>query len=145
MSRIDPSDRGDPRPADPLVVYGTLLDSTLRGKLGVDAHMRRIGACLIEGRMYDIGSFPGVVEGEGTVRGELYAVERPEVFDRLDQYEGYHPDLPRSSRFVRKIVPLIQPEGTAWVYFYEGPISARTRIESGSWRTYRSERDGSNG
>lgn len=145
MSRIDPSDPGNLGPGDRLVVYGTLLDSKLRGELGVDAHMDPVGSCLIEGQMYDIGSFPGVVEGEGTVRGELYAVERPEVFDRLDQYEGYHPDLPRASRFVRKIVPLIEPDGTAWVYFYEGSISARTRIESGSWRTYRSERGETDG
>ncbi|OLR56973.1 hypothetical protein BHK98_06700 [Hornefia porci] len=68
-------------------VYGTLL----RGRSNHRGYLRGcpcIGRGILEGfDMYDVGSFPAIVPGEGCVRGELYRVSR-RTLERLDMLEG---------------------------------------------------------
>ena len=68
-------------------VYGTLL----RGRSNHRGYLRGcpcIGCGILEGfDMYNVGSFPAIVPGEGRVRGELYRVNR-RTLERLDMLEG---------------------------------------------------------
>lgn len=76
-------------------VYGTLLK-------GQRNHEHFLWNCVYLGKatvagfdMYDIGSFPGIVPGEGTVKGELYEVSKGTLRD-LDYLEG------EGSLYIRK-------------------------------------------
>lgn len=60
--------------------------------------------------MYDLGPFPGVVDGEGEVKGELYRATEA-VMARLDRLEG-HPNF-----YCRKKVPIVGEDYVAWTYF----------------------------
>ncbi len=76
-------------------VYGTLLK-------GQENHERflwnseYLGKASVAGLdMYDIGSFPGIVPGDGTVKGELYEVSKA-TLRKLDYLEG------EGSLYIRK-------------------------------------------
>lgn len=73
----------------PLFVYGTLRDAHPNS-----AHFDLSGKCevtrdvvLTGYDIFDLGSFPGVKPGSGSVVGDLFMVPE-EQFDILDQYEG---------------------------------------------------------
>jgi hypothetical protein len=46
-----------------------------------------VGRATVRGALYDLGQFPGVVEGEGTVRGVVLRVP-PTAWTALDEYEA---------------------------------------------------------
>ena len=94
-------------------VYGTLkrgfsANSMLQGA-------RYLGEGVIEGYdMYDLGSFPAIIEGEGKVRGEVYEVDKG-TLNLLDFYEGV-PNL-----YVRKKVKVKMENGKiedAYAYIF---------------------------
>ncbi|MCP4427555.1 MAG: gamma-glutamylcyclotransferase, partial [Chloroflexi bacterium] len=98
-------------PIRPFFVYGTLLsgqpNAVLWQRDGVSA-----GAALFpNGRLYDMGGYPMLVEGEGgLVKGEIVAVpdgHYTAVLARLDALEGYNPTQPQAPgyrRLARKAV-----------------------------------------
>ena len=47
------------------------------------------GYCTIQGLLYDLGEYPGLKPGEGSVIGELFEVRALSVFHQLDEYERY--------------------------------------------------------
>ncbi|MBR4341229.1 MAG: gamma-glutamylcyclotransferase [Lachnospiraceae bacterium] len=68
-------------------VYGTLL----KGK-GNYNHFLAPADPVMRGEidgfvMYELGSFPGIVKGEGKVKGEVYKVSKDQL-SRIDQLEG---------------------------------------------------------
>lgn len=92
----------------------------------------------IKGRLYDLGSFPGVVEAPDQwsyVYGELYSLESPDdTLNHIDAFEGYSPHDPDDSLFVRKLTEVFLPDGRsvkAWTYFYNAEISRASLISSG--------------
>jgi gamma-glutamylcyclotransferase (GGCT)/AIG2-like uncharacterized protein YtfP len=69
------------------------------------------------------------------VHGELYRLEDADILSILDHYEGYDPDQPATSLFVRRRISLIEPaDQEAWVYWYNGPVDGKPRLPSGDWR-----------
>jgi len=70
-----------------LFVYGTLLSNNRQGPTYLkDA--RRLGEFNLLGyALYDLSAYPGIVAGNDTVKGELYAVS-PESLADIDRYEG---------------------------------------------------------
>lgn len=121
-----------------LATYGTLMRSFGRHEhLGIESQLAFVGPCQWEGGLYDLGSYPGAVSGEGTVHGELFRLRDPEVWTVLDRYEGYDPNRGGQSLFVRRRTPLEKPSGhTAWVYWYNGDPSGRPQVPSGDWEAY---------
>jgi gamma-glutamylcyclotransferase (GGCT)/AIG2-like uncharacterized protein YtfP len=128
-----------------LFVYGTLL-STAGHPMG--ARLRREGRLLgqgtIQGRLYSIGRYPGLVEAPGSPRpaqslahGELYALNTPAVtFKWLDAYEGLVPGKPELSPYERVERPVRLGSGetlTAWVYLYRKSVRARPEVLGGFW------------
>lgn len=124
---------------DLLAVYGTLRDAELRAEVGVEEDLELVGPCELEGLLLDCGEYPGLIEGSGTVTGALFRIRSEEVLDRLDRYEGYRPQAPGPSLFVRRAVELASPEAIAWTYWYDGPRKGRPLIESGNWSAHESD------
>jgi gamma-glutamylcyclotransferase (GGCT)/AIG2-like uncharacterized protein YtfP len=126
-----------------LFVYGTLLSESGHP---MQAVLRRggtlVGPGRVRGRLYDFGSFPGLVRSdrpEGWVSGEVYRLERPDVtLPPLDAYEGCGPEAGPGSGFrrVREAVRLVHGgEIEAWVYRYEGDLRGARPLPPGdAWR-----------
>jgi gamma-glutamylcyclotransferase (GGCT)/AIG2-like uncharacterized protein YtfP len=124
-----------------LFVYGTLLSSAghpMGARLGREA--RLVGPATIQGRLYRIAWYPGVVETPGAeerVHGELYALNSPMAsLTWLDAYEGLVPGSPHHGEYVRVERPALLADGTshtAWVYLYQGKASGLTPIPDGRW------------
>ena len=68
------------KPGDAVAVYG-LLRSGESGfeRFGLAGAFKPLGPCVIPGRLYDLGAYPGLVDEPGEVVGELYEVDRKSV------------------------------------------------------------------
>ena len=124
-----------------LFVYGTLRKGS-RGSMHhlLAQHARLIGPARTSGRLYHLGSYPGLVpssERDAWVRGDLYALERlPEVLDRLDDYEGCGPNDAQPHEFERVQREVVLDTGEralAWLYVYKGSIAGKDEIRSGDY------------
>jgi gamma-glutamylaminecyclotransferase len=85
--------------------------------------------------MLDLGSFPGVVEGEvGDVIGEVYEVDDI-TFARLDRLEGYNPFNPTHGLYNRRSINT--EFGEAFIYVYNNHYGRGiSPVENGDWRTH---------
>jgi len=112
-----------------VAVYGTLRPGT--GKTAV-----------IPGRIYDLGSFPGLVL-DGSLPG--VTVELIEVDDRhlgqLDRYEGYIEKNPEMSLYIRREVDF--GSGPFFVYEYNDVMDNYKPVDSGDWLEYKGQSAGS--
>ena len=94
-------------------VYGTLMKGQANHRLLRDESY--LGEATLDGYdMYDLGYFPGIVPGTGTVRGELYRVVTVELLS-LDVLEG------QGTLYSRETVPVRLEDGSAvdaFVYVY---------------------------
>lgn len=122
------------RAGDAVAVYG-LLRSGESGfeRFGLAGAFAPLGPCVIPGRLYDLGAYPGLVMGEGEVVGELFEVRDAGVMPALDAFEDYWPDDPARSRYDRIEAPLIRPDRRAWVYVWRLDLDAARLIDSGDW------------
>ena len=74
-----------------LFIYGTLLPSCRLEKRIIGCSRR--GPVFLENvELYDLGAYPGMILGRGTVVGEWTTVS-PEALIMLDKVEGYHSSL----------------------------------------------------
>ena len=84
----------------------------------------------VRGQLVSFGRWPGLYEGAGRVRGELYRLHDPAQLRVVDEEEaGYN--------FVRRraIVTLARGRrARAWTYRSTGPRGTATPIPSGDWR-----------
>ncbi|MCY7371052.1 MAG: gamma-glutamylcyclotransferase [Polaromonas sp.] len=72
-------------------VYGTLRRGEERDINLLAPAPTALGAASVAGRLYDLGSYPGLrLGGPGWVEGEVYAVS-PELERRLDEIEAVWP------------------------------------------------------
>lgn len=100
-------------PTDLVFVYGSLLRGLPNHHVIDQGEPQGTGT--VQGRLVDLGYFPGLTPAAGRVLGELYAVTG-ETLSRLDALEG-HPHFYR-----RDLVPVATDQGErwAWAYFYQG-------------------------
>ena len=109
-----------------------------RRRAGIDSKLTYVGRGSIQASLFDLGLYPAAVPApDGLVWGELYdAVEAPTVLAALDEIEGYRPDDPDRSLYVRSRAAVTLPDGRgecAWVYFYNAPLGRAQRIFSGDY------------
>ena len=121
-----------------IFVYGTL-----RRGFGLNPFLKT-GYCkgegFVYGTMYNLGSFPGVILDETKTKkvvGEIYFIDR-ETLDKLDHIEGYIPDEPEHSLYIRKPVIVLDSnneEEFGYIYEYNqrSEIKQLRIIESGDW------------
>jgi len=129
--------------ANCIALYGSLM----RGLGAMDqfesAHssLEFDGPALIPGELFDLGAYPGLRKGPGRVLGELYTIRKTNILVQLDEFEGFVPDRPRESFYLRERIQLIEPAGLeAWVYFYNRTPAPDQRIVHGDWRRHRNRR-----
>ena len=141
---------------DYLFVYGTLLSgdggptgTAQRARLAREA--RVIGTGSVEGRLYDLGRYPGLgvpAHGE-TVHGEVLELPGAERTLRwLDVYEGIvpgrhchnvsglAPERPNKVEYEREQRDVTLDDGRtvrAWVYMYRGALTDAKLIADGRW------------
>jgi gamma-glutamylcyclotransferase (GGCT)/AIG2-like uncharacterized protein YtfP len=126
------------RDSSHLFVYGTLMRVFGHPMHGVlRRYAKRVDEAVMEGKLYDLGSYPGAVACEGhEVRGELYEiVDARRLFAALDRYEG--------SEYLRTVVEVKMRGGEkrpAWVYLCRRPPNGRRRIVSGDYAAFRGVR-----
>lgn len=87
--------------------------------------MTSIGLGTIAGNLHDLGEYPALTTGgkrKQRVRGTVFALpDDPEIIQKLDQYEGFLPNDPANSLFVRSKRLITLDDGTqlsCWVYIY---------------------------
>ncbi len=117
-----------------IAFYGTLMRAfAVQRLLGLDAELRFVASCKIPGALYDLGDYPGLVEADGAVAGEVFELLGPETLKSLDDFEEYDPAQPQASEYVRRPLRLIEPDVDAWVYVYNRPVDPARAIAAGWW------------
>lgn len=113
--------------AEKVFVYGTLRKGDERAHFLDGA--RLLGTRTLEGfDLFDLGSYPGVIHGSGTVVGELYELASDHALVLLDHVEGIHARPPLYKRIS------VEVEGeAAWLYVYAQSVANARYIESGDW------------
>lgn len=127
--------------SDLLFVYGTL-----RGDVGHPMHgeLRRLavhaGLARLPARLYDLGTYPGIVAPRfpaEQVLGEVYRLRDPfAALEILDRYEGCTSSDPEPHEFRRAVaqVRLLHGEAvSAWVYWYLGPLTQARLLSHGDY------------
>ena len=125
---------------DLFVFYGLLKQgaSGMPEHIDLEAAGEYRGPCRFRGALYDLGGFPGVVEGDGLCHGVRYRLNDASIVSALDEFEDVLPDDPDASLYLRKKVALLDDTGSstgeqAWIYWYNQPIAAFPRLEDGNW------------
>ncbi|KKM71945.1 hypothetical protein LCGC14_1425490 [marine sediment metagenome] len=121
----------------PVFVYGTLRQGSCR--FGIPSLIKVLHA-EAELKGFDMlsinGSFPGLVSGEGTVKGEIHVFK---TFKELDRIEGFSKTDLEHSLYLRQTVTVSTPEGemeASTYVFNQDPDAARkcySSVETGDW------------
>jgi gamma-glutamylcyclotransferase (GGCT)/AIG2-like uncharacterized protein YtfP len=108
-----------------LFVYGTLHPDRAPAEIrAVVAGFRPLGIGSVQGRLLDLGEYPGLVfDGDlRAVAGEVFCLpEDPETLRALDTYEGFDTRDVTGSLFVREVRDVRMNHGGTerhWVYRY---------------------------
>lgn len=123
-----------------LFVYGSLMRGMERTAFMNNPDKARfVAPGETRGTLYNLGAFPGMKEGNNgsVVHGEVYALLDPQTFfETLDLIEGYWPEQPERSLYVRKLVNVSTPEGekSAWAYILNQTFTGLQPIPSGDFR-----------
>jgi gamma-glutamylcyclotransferase (GGCT)/AIG2-like uncharacterized protein YtfP len=128
----------------PFFVYGTLLPGQPNAFLWGEAIVSQEVGWLANGRLYDLGSFPILLEeGADSVQGMVIGVAQEqyaEVMARLDELEGYDPEQPDKAGYRRAEREVVLENGrwqTAWVYIGQGiKTNGLTSVPGGNWVSY---------
>ena len=94
----------------------------------------------IRAALFDLGIYPAAVPAEddhSTVAGEVYEMlDAPVVLAALDEIEGFRPNEPERSLYLRVETDVTLESGAtrpAWAYFYNAPLGRAERIPSGDY------------
>jgi gamma-glutamylcyclotransferase (GGCT)/AIG2-like uncharacterized protein YtfP len=119
-----------------LFIYGTLMPGL---RLEAEMHGARfVGPAQIQGRLVDVGRYPGLLPGDGSVVGEIYEVDDAHLA-RLDGVEDMVPGDRAASQYWREEVTVLsgplqgQPVQT---YVYNRPVDGYSPIPHGDYRRY---------
>jgi gamma-glutamylcyclotransferase (GGCT)/AIG2-like uncharacterized protein YtfP len=123
-----------------LFAYGTLLGGRRPAAIArVAERLAVLGPATVRGRLYDLGEYPGLVldPAADAVHGTIFTVPDEAVLAALDAYEGFAPDAPARSLFVRIPVAATLPDGRAVdcsVYVYNRDPADAPLIANGRYR-----------
>ncbi len=123
---------GTPRLLPHVFVYGTLRRGgrwhSFMTSHGATLH----GPVVVRGKLLDLGSYPGLVHGEGEVHGEVWSHPRPAALladlDELEDFAGYG----RDGSMYRRII-IHTSLGLAWTYLLLDSSAACGEVEGGDW------------
>jgi len=115
-------------------VYGTLrpLLATGEPQLLVET-LQEDGPATVRGQLFDLGEYPGLIPGPGTVHGDLLAIAGDGQLAALDAYEECGPPHPL---FRRELATALRPDGSSvavWLYRYCRPVTGAWLIADGDY------------
>jgi gamma-glutamylcyclotransferase (GGCT)/AIG2-like uncharacterized protein YtfP len=119
-----------------LFIYGTLMPG-----LRLEAQMHGaqfLGPAQVPGRLVDLGRYPGLLQGDGQVTGEVYEVDDAHLA-RLDGVEGVVPGERAASQYWRENVTVLSGplQGQlVQTYVFNRPVEGCTPIPHGDYRRY---------
>lgn len=125
-----------------LFVYGTLSPSLAPKEIEAEVKkLEYVGEGLVSGKLYDLGSFPGLIltaETKKKVRGRVYRLPADKnVIRSLDSYEEYFPRNPQKSLYRRRLANVLLEDGRevkSWIYEYNGATAKKKTIPSGVYK-----------
>lgn len=132
---------------DHVFFYGTLMAPFNRpGRQRITPQLTFKGRGSIQAALFDLGIYPAAIptEDNGKVWGEVYETSEPgAVLAVLDEIEGYRPNQPDRSLYMRVLVDVTldaarrgasqATQVKAWTYFYNAPLGRAQRITSGDY------------
>lgn len=129
-------------------VYGTLRAGEVNdlnraaARHGIEAPVL-LGTGGIAGRLYDFGTYPGLVldASAGPVAGDIYDIPDA-LLPVLDEIEEVYPG--QATLFVREERPVMLGGAAVDCLLYpvaDSAVTGLTRIDSGDWVAYRRARD----
>lgn len=127
---------------DLVFFYGTLMSAFRRSNAEpVAVALTPLGQGWIAAALFDLGTYPGAIPSSTSrVRGELHRMhDSATALRALDEFEGYRPGVDDGSLFVRRTTAVTRDDGSveqAWVYFFNAPLGAAPRIDSGDYLRY---------
>ena len=121
-----------------LFVYGTLLRRSRHPMAQyLSQRAAHLGPAKVTGRLYDLGRYPGLLEGGADwVHGEVFdlGADAAATLAALDRYENA--DATQQALYERQVAEVIRTDETkvhAWVYWYRGEVKPEQRIVSGRY------------
>ena len=109
----------------PLFVYGTLRPGLAPAAIApIVAQLNPIAEARLQGTLYHLGHYPGLVLTPitGQVHGIVFQLPQdPHLLSQLDLYEGFYPNSPADSLFLRVLHPVTLATGEhlpCWVYLF---------------------------
>ena len=127
---------------DLVFFYGTLMSGFKRpGRERLDTKLTPVGRGAIHAALFDVGLYPAAIPAsDAYVQGELHRMsDAVAVLRELDAIEGFRPEQPDASLYLRLETPVTLGDGrteSAWTYFYNAPLGNSPRIESGDYLDY---------
>ena len=125
---------------DLLFVYGTLRRAASHPMHRLLLPATFIGAGTFQGRLYDLGSYPGAVpsaDPADRVHGEVYRLHDPvATLARLDHYEGCAETDAPPTEYIRAVADIALPAAgfvRAHLYLYQRPTDTLRRLASGDY------------
>jgi len=121
-----------PEPTTPtlLFIYGTLHPRRAPPEIAyVVRKLKHISPATIQGRLLDLGEYPGLLLAEPceaesnseAIPGELFEVPDLVTLAQIDAYEDFRPGDPGASLFLRIEATATLQDGSplrCWVYIY---------------------------
>jgi gamma-glutamylcyclotransferase (GGCT)/AIG2-like uncharacterized protein YtfP len=129
-----------------LFVYGTLLQSENTFGHYVQNHSKYLTKGRFEGRLFNIGEYPGAVQEPGSdsfVLGSIVLLKHPEeALNLMDAYEGFGAEQPQPNEFVRSEIEIDSEFGTirCWTYLYNHPVEQFYQIKNGDYLKFLAEK-----
>ena len=128
--------------SDCLFAYGTLQPGRVPAAVApLAAKLRPVGRGFVHGVLYDLGRYPGAVPDAGAkTRIAGIVMELPDdenMLARLDAYEGFDPQAPATSEFVRERQVVDLATGgklECWFYRYNREPRDAPIVKNGEWR-----------
>ncbi|HCT3368713.1 TPA: gamma-glutamylcyclotransferase [Proteus mirabilis] len=106
-----------------IIVYGSLRRN--QGNHHWMTYAQLLGEYKLAGyKLYDLGFYPAVVEGDGEIECEVYRIT-PSILTELDELKKNDQDYKRQL--------ISTPYGSAWIYLYQKPVDGVREIKSGDW------------
>jgi gamma-glutamylcyclotransferase (GGCT)/AIG2-like uncharacterized protein YtfP len=129
----------------PFFVYGTLILGQPNDFYWEDCIETALEAAFPNGRLFDMGTFPMLLEGDGgLVKGQImipFSDLNDQTYQllvqRLDTLENYNPDDVANSPYYRVLRQVFLPDNQplmAWVYLGRPTYTkGRSLISDGDW------------
>ncbi|MFL7838311.1 MAG: gamma-glutamylcyclotransferase family protein [Candidatus Promineifilaceae bacterium] len=132
----------------PFFVYGTLMIGQPNDYKWRDCIQSFESAFIKDCRLFDFGYYPIMTNGDGgSVVGQIINLKKEcyiQILQDLDFLEGFDPDHPENSNFLRiraRVVTTAGGELEAWTYVGKGSkVQNLLPIESGDWAKHMTEK-----